>query len=847
MNLILEVLRNLRLDALSFWLGFLAGLLVLFFLRLLRGPLERLREAMTAQRVESELERNLVYEIRLGNDLLHEAQSWHLAAPLFSLDEVLHPPRLLAPPAAPAAYGEQPHPDITDWAIPYLPEWPELASLYNSPGLSLAEALSGENPIAVIGQPGSGKTVTLASLALQIVRHDPAAGLLSQKLALILHVAELALPAGDPEKPLPVLIEALSQSARSLKPKRLAKVIREAFEHNRVVLLLDGLDELSPAQLEPAVNFLKSLQAAYPATRLAVAASPEYLDGLLTLGFVPLAVAAWNRTERESFIRHWGELWRQFIAPEQPDTDRLILTGWLLNNTTNLTPLELTLKAWAAFAGDSIGASGVESIEAYLRRMLHNRSARSRTALEELALQMIVAMKPLVGQEEADAWLRGSVTRLEQPGQPEPVVALPEEETSAGTTPRTGKQKRVRISGALPNLIESGLVTERSGEKVTLAHPLLGGYLAGRALQHTDRLAEILPQPDWSGKLCALQFLAAGEPRSEWIENLIAVNEKTDPLLRSLLAVGRWLRHASDRHAWAVNTLRQCASYLQNENLAAGIKARIIAALAFSGNPSVGMLFRQLLQSPSPALRQLAALGCGVVRESRAVADLVHLIQDPAPPVSRAAMLALCAIEDKSGLEAVASALLSGNETLQRAAAEALANHPEEGHPTLEEASALEQPGIRRAAAYGLGRIRQPWAIEILEKLRAEETQWVVQDAAIQALEIIHKPDLRIPRPLPTLPQTPWLITFAAERGMGVAPGKPAYELLFRALTEGKDEERLAALYYLGRHPDESAVMPVYQTYFAQRGDVREAALDTLWHLVSAGIELPPPIQFGLH
>lgn len=72
-------------------------------------------------------------------------------------------------------------------------------------------------------------------------------------------------------------------------------------------------------------------------------------------------------------------------------------------------------------------------------------------------------------------------------------------------------------------------------------------------------------------------------------------------------------------------------------------------------------------------------------------------------------------------------------------------------------------------------------------------------------------------------------------------------ELLYRSLKEGKDEERLAALYYLSRNPEEGAVLPVYQVYFALRGDVREAAVNTLWHLAAAGIELPPPIQYGLH
>jgi HEAT repeat protein len=208
--------------------------------------------------------------------------------------------------------------------------------------------------------------------------------------------------------------------------------------------------------------------------------------------------------------------------------------------------------------------------------------------------------------------------------------------------------------------------------------------------------------------------------------------------------------------------------------------------------------------------------------------------------------LALVAIGDKSGLETVAYTLLQGDEGLRRSAAEALANHPEEGHPTLEEGSTLEDTAVRRAAAFGLGRIRQPWATAILEKMHTEDSQWVVQDAATQMLDTIHQPHPRLPIPLPALTHTPWLIAFAGEQGMGVAPGKPAYDLLYLALKQGNEAQRLAATYYLGQNVDASAVLPLYQTYFSSTGELRETAFNALWNLAAAGISLPPPVQYGL-
>jgi len=93
---------------------------------------------------------------------------------------------------------------------------------------------------------------------------------------------------------------------------------------------------------------------------------------------------------------------------------------------------------------------------------------------------------------------------------------------------------------------------------------------------------------------------------------------------------------------------------------------------------------------------------------------------------------------------------------------------------------------------------------------------------------------------------TPWLIQFAGERGMGVAPGKPAYELLYQALREGKENQRMAALHYLTIKVNEDALLPLYQSYFTTKGELKEAALNALWHTAAAGVYLPPPIQYGL-
>jgi hypothetical protein len=104
------------IDRLSFWLGFLAGILFWLLLGRFWPLIVRLFVNLKIQSQSRRQERTLNDEIRLGNDTLRLLQHWHLADPLFSLDEIVIPPRLLAPEVPPMAYEPPPSEDITDWA-----------------------------------------------------------------------------------------------------------------------------------------------------------------------------------------------------------------------------------------------------------------------------------------------------------------------------------------------------------------------------------------------------------------------------------------------------------------------------------------------------------------------------------------------------------------------------------------------------------------------------------------------------------------------------------------------------------------------------------------------------------
>jgi hypothetical protein len=833
-------LRYFKLDRPSFWLGFLAGALIWWLLGKLRPLLGELWHA-AIQRLRAVRQDAMIdAEIRFRNDTIRYAQHQHLASALFSLDEILLPPKVLAPPPPVEPEVTPPFYDICEHILPYLPIWPELGSEFGTPSFSLSRALSGGTHILVVGQAGSGKTVALAHLAIQVARHDPQSGELSEYIPVLVHAADLIFSTDETtEQPdlLAPLVEALNVYASSTGSSRLGRFLPLAFSNGRILLILDGLDELTPSQFQERVTFLEKILEAYPETRIVAAASPEYFDGLVGLGFVPLAIASWRSEQRAAFIRQWGSLWTRYIEIPDPENnthpvDPTLINGWLINEINGLSPFELTLKTWSAYAGDCLGPSPLQAIESHIRRMT-TQNLKNRIVLENLAGQMLVNQQPVVTRKEAET--------LVKEHHPEVVgltEAFGEIESPDGPEPAQTSKETVNIPRSLPDLTETGLMVPRAGQQFGFAHPLFAAYLGS-----SSEIAHLLAsQPDWSGKSLALGFQATRDSMAPWFSNQWELKQ-IDPLLRGVFQAARWLRLTPEGFNWRISLMRYLANLLQDQKSAYGLRACALAALAFSNSAGIQVLFRKLLEANDPHSRQLGALGSGLVRDGKAIQGLMTLLKDPSPGIQRAALLGLVAIGSQPALEVVAHTLLQAGEEQRRYAAEALANNPEEGYPTLEEATQVDDLLVRRAAVFGLARIRQDWAFEILEKLQVDDSQWVVKAAAAQKLEEVNKIDPRVPHPLPSLAELPWLISFAGERGMGVAPGKPAVDLVLLALKEGNEEQKLAAIYVLGRLGDNSTLVPLFQTFFSSDGEIQNTALHGLWLIAATGIEVPSPVQ----
>jgi len=845
------------LDPISFAIGFAVGIVFTWLIGRARPLLQQMREGWKEQRQVAQTRRTSGLEDNHRRLTLRRAQGMHLAASLFSLDEILQEPRLIAPPARvePGVIGIPE--DIISQTLPYMPAWPELAAIYRAPTLGVTEAISGGANIVIVGAAGAGKTVALAHLAslaanLQ-VRLEPKAA--AEAVPYLYHVADLQLPLDSSRDPVNIIINAASERAPVFDLRRLPAFIEGSFKNGQALLLIDGFDELDPQGQHNVVEWFKALMQAYPKVRIVTTGCVHQLSGLIGIGFNPLSLIGWGPTRMSRFIQQWGELWSRTVSSEastQPgpeQVDPILLNTWLRTDNHGLTPFELTLKVWGAYAGDSLGPRVMDAIATHVRRVAPTGTPVA--ALELLAMQVVLTAQPIFEPRTARGWVKQYDIVEDKPFDDAQSVT----ETAEGKSMPLTESQKIRIKkskagdavpshGLLSKMVDSGLLLSHSNNKMRFLHPVLNGYLAGQAIGDNDADTTLLAQPDWDGKTLSLRYLAARGDASAVADILLKESEL--PLHNQVFAVAHWLRDAPREAVWRSKVFQSLLTILQAEGQPIGLRGQAMAAFVMSGDPGAATLFRQLLSSRSFELIPLAALGSGAIRDSKAIDALEEVMQAPSGMVRRATCLALVAIGTEKSLEGVARALLQGDEELRRAAAEALANDPAEGHSMLKEGSTLADIMLRRAVVHGLARIDQPWAVETLQTMQVQDDQWAVRNLANQYLEQMENIDPRVPQKLTTPSESPWLIEFAGKQGVGIPRGGPATDILLSAFKSGQTEERLAALPYLKRVANEGIIGALYNAMYGDDAEVREAAFYAIEEIGSNGLKLPHPNQFGL-
>jgi hypothetical protein len=173
--------------------------------------------------------------------------------------------------------------------------------------------------LVLLGAPGSGKSTLLEWLQLQVaaVEEELIAGD-QQAIPLLLRVRQLD-PCHLPRGAELIELVTASKDRAALMPRGW---LQRQLRAGRVLFMLDGLDEIDPAQRDAQLlPWLAEFCRQYPHCRYVVSARPAgYVPGVLQqLDFVECELQELDDAQVREFTRHWSVAVR--LARNEPEAE----------------------------------------------------------------------------------------------------------------------------------------------------------------------------------------------------------------------------------------------------------------------------------------------------------------------------------------------------------------------------------------------------------------------------------------------------------------------------------------------------------------------------------------------
>lgn len=820
-----------RFDVVSFAIGLLVAWLLVGLAYRYRARVARFRGRVQdqARRFRQRLTADMA--TRYSESVVEVAQRTHLLGTLATLDQIYVEMQLHAPLAA-----------ATD----------ETEGRYLSP----LQAIQASNRLAIIGQPGSGRTTLLNHLLLLYVAKLVARE--GRRVPVYVYLPALApdLTGAEPpddqdnqegEKAAPTLASArLVQAAVSTMSRLVAtgvsRWLRREIEGGNALVLLDGWDQVAVRDRAAVTAWVQELFTAYPDNQLVVTAGDAGYAPLVEAGFVPLRPVPWTRRQFADLTRRWTEALRsqpqyETVMPDAPAPK-------ISYGMEPPTPLEATIELIIQLRGETPASTPASRMAQVMDVLLPSpqADAEGQVAWPPETGHRALGRLAFVALERGGAMLeRGEIQSTVTQAMPAPQFVLDEDEDVDKEALRAAREEKERcilqvVDCCRALTADGGPIRAFGNRRYLFVHPLLVAYWAAHHLANetgADGVGTVIAHiedPDWAG---VLRFYAGLADPEALVRRLLGVPD--DLFLNrfwkaaSLLAATR-----PGRASWREALMKRLAQLLMNVGLPTLLRDRALAALVSSGEAGVGLLFQRAARHPDPHLRAGAILGLGVLEREQDLSLIEAALDDDDLDVRLAAVDALGRLSlagSETAMELIVAGMIEAEDEVQRVAAEALAALEPDGHAVLRDAARDQDLIVRRAAVYGLLVVGEPWAKEILEEMQGDD-EWLVRNVALEALARMGGEEGEEAPPIDlTLPQAetePWLIAWAAERGEGTGVGDAALDTLTRALNEGDGEIRQAAVETCRRLADPGTIDALRQRLRDPEPAVRQAALAAL-------------------
>ncbi|MBN1284245.1 MAG: HEAT repeat domain-containing protein [Anaerolineae bacterium] len=822
-------------------------------------------------------------------DLVQDCQTMHLAGNLMNLTDILIEPRFLPAEDLPTPSGRDIGSIMH--VVPVHHDMPHSYAPFNLETIGVNDLPAGGTRVAILGGLGAGKTTALNVIALMALgeldfaedeagaeadqdkvdeaelsqeerearrqarerqaeiearalehlRSLQAGDEYSRELAgtadridwldytpLFLHLGEIELSGetwSDKVDPAEPVVRAIQRRVGPITRNTIPKFVYDQVAKGRALLLLDGFDELPAALREEKLTWLRHFVELYPDNLFYVAAATEGCGPLLDLDFVPVYLRPWTDQESMALAEKWAEAWpleeerRDDKGAPLPKFDERAVRRAGSDNRSR-SPLDITLKTWMIYATDGRKTGRAGWYDVYVERVFTMAEAEHREKGRRLIEMVAARILDTTGYAIDRDAMEEALTKLFT------VTETVTVKTRQGEEQQEKQTLLVNVGRFVKGLTgRCGLMDELPGGRLAFHHPMMMAYLAAEAVANdpTRDPADLVDKPNWR---YAFPFLAALTSVDKAV--VAKLSAQPDLLYGSLFEVASWLIDAPPAARWRGEVFKRLARALMAPSQYRVLREKALGAIIASRDENVIFVYRQALRSTDPDVRRLACLGMGALGSSEAIKDLTPMLADDDLDVQLAAGLALGAIGTERALEMMVRGMLEGEENLRRAVAEALAALPGEGHNILRDAAVHSDMFVRRAAVFGLRRIKEKWALVGLYRVMLEDGEWYVKSAAQEAFAHARNPEIGALKGYPETESLPWLVTWAAERGNAVPAGDAANQVLIQALQQGKPPVRMTAADTLGVMGYVPALKSLYLALRDEDAAVRDTAFEAL-------------------
>ena len=484
---------------------------------------------------------------------------------------------------------------------------------------------SAKGRVLLLGEAGGGKTTTIIAFAREAVASrlaDP-----SQSLPVIARVADWKN--ADESSTLEQWLGKLL----SLDPASLSREIAMG----RVLLLLDGLDELPSPKLEAA--FVEAVEACRPLNRMIITSRPP----------VERKVCDALRLDEEISLEPLADDQIDEYLREQPALAHAVATDASLRNIAR-TPLLLSILCYAyADAGAAVDALHARN-PAQLRDAIFETFVRRRYEHDSLK----AAGRPAFPLGELYDVL-GAAAFQNAPMTFKTIYIVPEVPV--------GETIENRLSIAAADFIDQArklkfLIEDEHGRLVFI-HDLLRQHFLRRYL--LDSLPDAAGLDDLIPALRAVSALRKDEDDPRALELLLRLLSHPDAEVRGP-AAHRVGKLSSDRLIQALVALLGDRGEWHDFDLYGGgypVHRDASHALKTIGGPAVEQLI-DTLNSPDALARGNAARVLGDSGDRRAIAGLIALLGDPDRSVVEDVVYALSCMPDASAIDGISELLRTG-------------------------------------------------------------------------------------------------------------------------------------------------------------------------------------------